>query len=246
MKYLLGALLLLITGLGSLESQTLCRIATPSWPNLTNEDGTGYYFDILRNIYEPLGIKVEIHFVPWKRAVEMVTHSEADLMLGLFYNPENPEAPRWVKWPYDVEETVAVYKKTSVPLWEGQISMENKKVLWPRGYNYYKFLTVKTHWSETTDVITGLAMLALDRVDFFMCGKNGILTLPPEKALDKTIYDYRVVIKENLYPSFAPSSEAQKLARIYDQRIPILLQNGTIQNIYQNYGKSAPELFPRE
>jgi polar amino acid transport system substrate-binding protein len=44
-------------------------IATPVWKGWTNEDGTGLYFELLKLVYEPVGVSVQYEFVPWARAV---------------------------------------------------------------------------------------------------------------------------------------------------------------------------------
>ena len=59
------------------------HIVTPAWPDQTNEDGNGLFFDIVRSIYEPAGIKMKYEIVPWKRAELMLNSNRADAMVDL-------------------------------------------------------------------------------------------------------------------------------------------------------------------
>ncbi len=46
------------------------KIVSDSWHNLTMENGTGLYFDLIRKVFEPLGIKVKIEIVHYARSVK--------------------------------------------------------------------------------------------------------------------------------------------------------------------------------
>ncbi len=244
MKKMAWVVFLFISLAWPLAAKERCVIATPAWPERTQADGSGAYFDIMRAVFEPASCTLEIQIVPWKRALLMVESGEADLMLGWFYNPESPEATRFVKWPFDVEETVVVFKKSLVANWSGPETMENQKVLWPRGYNYQKFFNFKMDWSETNQIESGLSMLALDRTRFFMLGKNGLASAKPPP--DSEIYAVKLVLTNGLLPYFSRTPHGKRLSEIYEQRMPALLESGELQKIYARYGRPMPELKPRQ
>ena len=58
------------------------HIATESWDLYSNTDGTGLFLDITRAIYEPRGIRIEVEFVPYKRALRLLEQQKADAMYG--------------------------------------------------------------------------------------------------------------------------------------------------------------------
>ncbi len=69
------------TGLGQDRKINNIQIATPQWDGQTNKDGTGLFFEIVKRIYEPEEIKVDVVFCPWKRAQSRVSSGKSDAML---------------------------------------------------------------------------------------------------------------------------------------------------------------------
>jgi hypothetical protein len=63
-----------------LDKNKTIFIVTPEWDGQTNKDGTGLFFDIVRSVYEPEGIKMKFEIVPWKRAELMVISDKAALL----------------------------------------------------------------------------------------------------------------------------------------------------------------------
>ena len=55
------------TGPGPVRAENnpeVIRIATPAWAKLTAKDGSGLYFDLLRKVYGPAGVKLEYRIAP--------------------------------------------------------------------------------------------------------------------------------------------------------------------------------------
>ena len=100
-------------------------VVTPVWEGITNKDGTGLYFELLRMVYEPVGMEVNVDFVPWARAVKRVNLKKNDAMLGS-YNTVDAFSSRY---PLDTEYTAVVYKTASVKKWNGINTIENKAVV---------------------------------------------------------------------------------------------------------------------
>ncbi len=49
----------------------------------THRDGTGAYWEVVKAVYEPLGIKVKTIVMPWKRAEVTVVNKRADALLEI-------------------------------------------------------------------------------------------------------------------------------------------------------------------
>ncbi|MBD3327484.1 hypothetical protein GF339_23065, partial [candidate division KSB3 bacterium] len=152
-------------GPASAEDQaaiTEIHIVTPAWEEFTNEDGTGVWFEIVRAVYEPVGITMTYEFAPWKRAMEQVASAEADAFLGE-YESETFLMPRY---PLDVERTAVVFKKGTVPTWEGSPSLVGKNVVWLRGYDYHLVSELEGlafDWYEIDNYAQAWGMLEKDR-----------------------------------------------------------------------------------
>lgn len=59
-------------------------IASEVWAGHTNADGSGLGWDILRKVYEPVGVRLKIRSVPYTRSVGLVQRHEADAWMGAY------------------------------------------------------------------------------------------------------------------------------------------------------------------
>ncbi|NJL58376.1 MAG: transporter substrate-binding domain-containing protein [Desulfobacteraceae bacterium] len=144
------------------------HIATPEYKDQTNKDGTGLYFDIVRGVYEPEGIKMTFEIVPWKRAEKMLEDKQADAMVSAIRKKERLTP----KYPMFMEYLAAFFKKETVGEWKGIQSLNNRTAIWMRGYDCHederlKGITFKK-WDEIDDYETGLKLIEKGRHDFFI------------------------------------------------------------------------------
>jgi len=212
-------------------------IVTPVWEGITNRDGTGLYFELLQMVYEPVGIEVTIEFVPWARAVKRVDSKSRDAMLGS-YNTVDAFFPRY---PLDTEYSAVVYKKGSVEKWNGVNTIENKAVVWVRGYNYHKYLPVKVKYHEVNRSEQGWKMLILGRVDFFMNSLNAINRYVNRNKVDLTDYRIKIVLVKSLFVRFAKTEKSKKLIEIYDSRMKELIEKDSLRKLFEKWNAFYPD-----
>ncbi|NQY93765.1 MAG: hypothetical protein HRT43_06330, partial [Campylobacteraceae bacterium] len=77
-------------------------LTSKEWKGYTNKDGTGAYWEVVKAIYEPLGIKVNTKVLPWKRAEMTVLTKKADALLGAYYHKDKEFI--YPKWHISVED----------------------------------------------------------------------------------------------------------------------------------------------
>jgi len=219
------------------------RVVSEELPGLTNNDGTGLYCDILREIYEPLGIDVGIKIVPLKRAQFMIENNDADVMLGhSHWEGENIISPQW---HYSSQIISAIFKKERT-FWIGQQSLVGKRVGWIRGADYDKYLTLPISGEEKNDHLSPLFMLEADRLDFFLEDRvqlmntfqheNDQLT---DKGFESSNYQVEKLLELKLYPGFSDTPIGHKLSMIFDDQIPQLLKSGKLRDLYERWNIST-------
>ena len=218
------------------------NVATESWDKYTNQDGSGLFTDITRAIYEPQGIEVIVEFVPYKRALNLLERRKADAMYGT-YSAEVEAKPYLITPtnPIDKEQTLAIFKRSKVTLWQGQNSLINRELAWVRGYDYDTNLGIQVKKvSEVVDSQQGLSMLQADRFDFFLDHSGALIDTI--NRIDFDVSDYRMepVIEEDLHMAFANTERGQELARIFDQGIAELKRSGDLKTIFERYQINYP------
>ncbi len=223
---------------------TEIRIVTPAWEDFTNKDGTGVYFDLLRAVYEPEGIRVRYEFFPWSRAEAMIRKNRADAMLAAFYNPKNEDQTRYPRYPLDSEIVNVAYKKGTVSQWKGEKSLSGKAVSWPRGYDYHNYMKVKVKAVEVDSNEQGWQMMDRGRVDFHMASLEELeKQLKAQSAPDD--YVIQEVLTKQLYVWFGKNERTEKLAAIYDRRIQALKDTDSLKPIFDKYDLPMPRFVPR-
>lgn len=234
-----------------MESETLrvplteITAVSETLPGLTNEDGTGLYWDLLRAIYEPQGIQVNIKIVPLKRARFLVEHQNADVMLGHYHG--DSKGTIFPQWHYSAQDISAIFKKDHLK-WTGRQSLAGKKVAWIRGADYDKYLAVPVNSWEASDHIGPLLMLEANRIDVFLDAHSELLKTFQRSAdrLEKagfelSNYQIETVLKLNLYPGFADTAQGRRLSNIFDAQMPKLLSSGRLKALFEHWGfKSFP------
>ena len=60
-------LIILFLSISSLSAEDIddnnINLVTDSWEGWTNRDGSGFYFDLFRLVYSPLGYSINVQFI---------------------------------------------------------------------------------------------------------------------------------------------------------------------------------------
>lgn len=208
-------------------------IVNPVWQNFSEEDGSGFYFDLMRRIYEPLGIAVKIEILPWSRAAILLQQKKADAMLGSY--KEQPHLYIYPKQPVWLDISAAAFKRDQHN-WQGNNTLNNKRVGWIRGYDYHKHIDFKTHYLEFNQNHQGWNMLAMDRLDFYIDSITDLRLYMQQQSLSTETYAIEPVLVKPMYLRLAKTEKGQQLADLYDQRIFDLVQNRMLEQLYKKWG----------
>ncbi len=226
-------------------------VVCDEWYNYTNSDGTGAYWEILKLIYEPVGIKIKTKTMPWKRVLYSVKNKIADALVGDYYQ-KNSAFYLYPNWHISVEDpVVAVFKKGIIKNWDsaGLKTLEGKKVVWIRGYDFDKTflngINVKKH--EISTIAQGLNLIDIGRDDVFLDYKHHVQNEAKNLNinLDNDFEIKRAKCGEKLYVVFSKTEKSEELIKIFDSRMSLLAEKGRIEKIYIKWGLKA-EKFGKE
>jgi len=236
---ILLSILCIAAGAYALEAGKIetINIATPAWEGQTNEDGTGLFFDIIRAVYEPGGIKMKFQIMPWKRAVQEMLAGRADAVLDM-YREDIAEEMTAPNYPLLTEFTVAVFKKERITDWKGAESLSGLDLIWIRGYNYHNgrhLRGIKFNWSEIDDYDTAWRMLAKNRADAYLDAYTDATAYIKENNVDMNLYRMETIGRDKGYMVCKKSRKAEDLIRIYDTRIIELLASGELKKIFDKW-----------
>lgn len=236
MKYIVFFIFLI--GVNTLLAKEI-TVISEAWDGATNHDGSGLYWDIVQEVYEPLGYTIVKKNASYSKSVEAVRMDRADLWLGS-YKDEKTFA-LYPKYYFDQAVILAVFHSELFEQWKGQKSLEGLKVGWIRGYDYSKYLSSNVVKEEVNTLVNGLKLLKSERIDVFIDNKKDLIEPMQRYRLDNDNYTKKIILQLKLYPAFSNSKKGKELRKIWDERMKELIETTAFKELYFN---SEYTLFP--
>ncbi|MEH6345813.1 MAG: transporter substrate-binding domain-containing protein [Bermanella sp.] len=208
-------------------------VVAPEWENYTNTNGSGLYWDIVRAIYEPVGIKVKTRNAPWNRSMKLVSkYHTYNAILGEYLETE--EALIFPKYPIDVEYLTVFHKAQDS--WTGLADFSGKKVGWLKDYDLIEEEVRNFKLMEFRHIDRGMEMLTEGEIDFLIDEEDEVLAAMERNKVAPENY----VLDEmpegtDVYMAFAVDRLSKELISIYNERLPILMKSGEMIKIYQKW-----------
>ncbi|GGA71656.1 hypothetical protein GCM10011369_11800 [Neiella marina] len=223
----------------ALANDSELTVVSEELVDLTNADGSGLYWDILRAIYQPRGIEVIAKVVPLKRAQLMTEKSHADAMLG--HHRGDSTQMIFPQWHYGSQQIYALFSPARLN-WQGISTLQGTPAAWVRGANYDAYLPLEMQFEQSIDHLGPLLMLASGRVDVVL--DDGIelqknFRRHAERLMlagfDSNEYQLEKVLDLKLYLAFTNTAKGRKMANIFDEQLPMMLRNGQLEALYRKW-----------
>ncbi len=212
---------------------TQIKLASEEWEDATNKDGTGLYWDLMRLIYEPIGIKVQYSTATYSRSVALTKQKKVDGWLGSYFEEE--DAILYPKFHFDADIVSALYKIKPGFEWKGKESLAGKNVGWMKGYDYNEYIDTQFKSKEFKERKKGLVLLDKGRLDFILEDQTELISALEKNHVNKDNFKYTTLMNLNIYPAFANNARGQELRKIYDERFDLLFKSGEIQALYDSW-----------
>ncbi len=211
------------------------RLVSEVWENHTNADGTGLAWELLREVFEPEGVKLEYRSMPYTRSTGLVLRGEADAWVGSYLN--EVEGAFYPRWHYDADRICALgLKDKPAPTLE---TIGDYRLVWLRGYEYQQYLPNLKQYQEIQRSGSILAMLAYGHADYYLDAQTEIEELL-EQAEDKDAYRVTRLTLLPLYLGFTDSPRGRQLAALFDQRMAELVRSGRLRPMFERWKQPYP------
>lgn len=212
------------------EDKTI-KIVTEEWEDCTNADGSGIYFDIVREVYEKNGYKLEVSVMPYIQAKKRVQAGESDMVLGVYEGEETGVI--FPKYHFSSDDVTVLYLKEGS--YKNEKSLENKNVGWIRGYSFEKYIKINMNIQKLDERESGVNMLVKKRLDYFIDNIYDIESTIEDLKLDSSKFETKLIKFLNLYPCFANNEKGKTLSKIWDKEMDKLVKNGKIKELHKEY-----------
>ena len=214
---------------------SVIHLASENWQDYTAADGHGLGWDVLREVFEPAGVKLAIRAEPYTRSIGLAQRGEVDACVG-GYRDEVSDL-LYPRWNYDIDHIYALgLASNPAPTPE---TLGNYRLAWVRGYDFQRYLPNLTRYNEVVRRIGILSMLVHNRVDYYIDALTEIDYIV-RQAKDPSRFRRTQVAELPLYLCFADTPNARRLMALFDQRMALLVKNGRLKPIFERWNQPYP------
>lgn len=235
-------LLMMVSLSTSVSAEDIREVVTtsPSWPTFTNMDGTGLYHEIVRNVFAQYGIVVRHEYSKSSRAEEMLLGDVADMMTC---DDNAPPSLIMGRYPMYENRYCVFYKKSRIGPWQGVNTLWGMEVLSQPTYYTQSNFPVPVRVKTVQSGVQALAMILLDRSDFYVDDMALIKQSMAENEMpfDKDDYAIETVGSRAYFPLFHASKRGLAIKKLYDEGIKKLHDMGELRAIYEKWGHAYPD-----
>lgn len=220
---ILFALFLLVIPRGYAKAISV-SVVTDVWLGFSNEDQTGYYFEILKRVFPAPQWQLNVSFMPFARTLYIVDHQKADMVLSVYqgdlqdglYSAQIVELDT-----VDVALTPEMAKN-----WTGVNDLKNKKVQAKLAYRFNKLVSVPMFYEESSSLLDMLNSLNTGRIDAVLHYEPSILAESKKLKNPMTFVIKRDAIVAETYFGFANTDKGQMLKLHFDREHAKLIETG--------------------
>lgn len=210
-------------------------LASEDWDDYTNADGTGLAWDVLRQVFEPAGVKLLTRTVPYTRSVGLAQRGEVDGWVGSYR--DEAKGVLYPHWHFDSDHIYALgLASTPVPT---AATLGDYRLAWVRGYKYEAYLPNVHRFNQIERRDGILPMLEHARADFYIDALTEV-TVVLDQAQDRSQFRLTHIAELPLYVGFADNERGRALMAVFDQRMAVLVKNGELKRIFERWKQPYP------
>lgn len=214
---------------------SVIHLASEEWEDYTAADGHGLGWDVLRQVFEPAGVKLDIRTEPYLRSMGLAQRGEVDACVGS-YRDESDEL-LYPQWNFDTDHIYALGLASSpVPTPE---TLGNFRLAWVRGYDYQDYLPNVRRYDEVIRRTGIVSMLTHNRADFYIDALTEV-DYVLNRAKDPSQFRRTHIAELPLYLCFAKTPQARTLMALFDQRMEELVKSGELKPIFERWKQPYP------
>ena len=210
-------------------------LASEEWVDYTDANGGGLAWEVLREVFEPAGVRLNIRTEPYTRSVGLVQLREVDALVGSYR--DEAEGVLYPRWNFDSDHIYALGLAT-LPA-PTLATLGKYRLAWVRGYRYENYLPNVRAFNQIERRDGILSMLRHGRADFYIDALTEVEYVQG-KAADPSLYRRSHLAELPLYLGFADTPRGRALMALYDQRMAVLVSSGQLRGIFERWKQPYP------
>lgn len=209
------------------------HLVTESWLGYTNEDGSGFYFDILKQVFPEKDWQLKIDIAPFSRVRYLLNHERADMALG-FYAGDKTKAI-YSSQPVEVDSVDIALTPEMAEVWNGLESLSFKKVQAMLKYRYDEFIDVPMYYEESSSLLEMLNRVNRGHIDAVLDYKPAMLDKVANLSQPRQFVILDNVFRTEIYFVFAKNEKGERLKAHFDIELQKMIDSGELDQLFHQY-----------
>lgn len=242
-QIILIVLLALSNSIFAQPSPQSIKWGTDVWANFTERDGSGFYHELLSEIFKEPQYIMSVEYFPWKRTLKNLATGNIDMTGAL---PQNT-AFYQSEWPLLTEDVYLVSRKGE---YLTKDALANKVGAYRAGYEsdiFYVALPRNAKGIPVNDPEQAVSLLKKGKIDYYVDIHSIVSPLLLSESMSSETKDAdssfttSKVGNYKLYWSFVMNERGKQLKRHFDSQLKTLKDSGKLSRLYAKYALHMPQ-----
>lgn len=202
------------------------RFSAGLWPEYTNADGSGAYWNIMGRIFAPVATELDFHANTFSRAYRGLDDSRFDALVGALTD-QTPDNTIVSRNHIDFDSPLYVFAASDQDMQQVQAGTMERPICHVAYYEYEQLLSAELNYYSADSHLDCFAMLDM--------GRMGAVVSYPENAPDWTNSPYSMIKLRDALPihvAFQNTPHGYRLRDWFDNKFREMVKTGTIKDIY--------------
>lgn len=209
-----------------LEKQPFIRLIAGQWSGLTNPDGTGMYWRLMREIFDAHADELELNASSFSRANQSLAERRYDIMLGT-YEGQQPKGTIVSTTHFDYDRPVYAFTKDEESMQKLKSGEMQRPVCHVKSYDYAEFLPAGLSYYSADNTLDCFAILDIGRVGAVVDYRENVPEWSAEPYQEWQLHD-----SMPLHVAFQDTELGHQLKAVYEKAIREIIRSGRIADIY--------------
>ncbi|CAB0151396.1 hypothetical protein PSI9734_01784 [Pseudidiomarina piscicola] len=202
------------------------RLTAGLWPEYTNPDGTGSYWDVVEKIFAPVSSQLSLQTNTFHRAYRGIDGNRFDAFVGAL-GQQIPTDTILSRNHIDFDSPLFLFAASDQALEQVLKGTMRQPICHVAGYDYQDLLPAQLNYYSASSQLDCFAMLDMNRM--------GAVISYPENAPDWTNSPYSMVKLRDavpIYVVFQKTPRGYHLRDWFDTKFREMVRTGAIKDLY--------------
>ena len=212
----------------------------PFISDFNNGELSGLGIDITREIAARTGLDIEINLYPWKRALFMMKHGKADMLIGPYKSKDRLDYMTFSQYPFYRDELFFFKRADDDFTWHGDYSeLRQLSIATVRGWAYsdqFKQARPSLEIADIPSTRIAVRMLERGRVRLFASHQRETEKVLGQLDLTRQVTPlYPSISHKDGFFAYSRQTDIDEFRRLFDAELKRIIEDGRLEKFKRKY-----------